>query len=226
MRKLILTVTVILSLNVFNVKADEGVWLPLLIDRLNYVDMQKMGLNLTAEEIYSVNHSSLKDAIVSLNNGSCTGEIISAEGLLLTNHHCAYNYIQNHSTVDKDYLTTGFWSTDKIEELRNDKLSAAFLIRIEDVSGKSLPYLNDNMTEKERNAKIEKAIEKIEKEAIDGNHYNANVKEFFKGGEFYLFVYEVFGDVRLVGAPPSYIGKFGGESRLANPCLICFPPII
>jgi hypothetical protein len=212
MRKLILTITAILSLSVFNVKADEGVWLPLLIDRLNYVDMQKMGLNLTADEIYSVNHSSIKDAIVALNNGSCSGEMISAEGLLLTNHHCAYNYIQNHSTIEKDYLTTGFWSTDKIEELRNDKLSASFLIRIEDVSGKILPYLNDNMTESERVAAVDSISSILEKAAIAGTNYTAKVSSFFEGNEFYLFVTEVFKDVRLVGAPPSSIGNFGADA--------------
>lgn len=211
MRKFIFTIIALFSLGVYNVKADEGVWLPLLIERLNYIDMQKMGLNLTAEEIYSVNHSSIKDAIVSLNNGSCTGEMISAEGLLLTNHHCAYNYIQNHSTVEKDYLTTGFWATDKIEELRNDKLSASFLIRIEDVSGKILPYLNNEMTETERLAAIDSLSSILEKAATTGTNYTAKVSSFFEGNEFYLFVTETYKDVRLVGAPPSAIGNFGAE---------------
>ncbi|NTW32832.1 MAG: S46 family peptidase [Bacteroidetes bacterium] len=194
------------------VKADEGMWLPLLVERLNYVDMQKMGCHLTAEEIYSVNHSSIKDAIVSINNGRCTGSMISSEGLLLTNHHCAYNYIQNHSTVEKDYLKNGFWALNRIEELRNDKLTATFLISMEDVSGKILPYLKDNLSESERKAIVDSLSSIIEKQAVKGNLYTAKVIPFFEGNEYYLFITETYKDVRLVGAPPEAIGKFGGDT--------------
>jgi hypothetical protein len=207
----LLTITLFLCLNI-KVKADEGMWLPLLIDRLNYVDMQKMGCKLTAEEIYSVNNSSLKDAIVAINNGYCSGEIISGEGLLLTNHHCAYSYIQNHSTVEKDYLTNGFWAMDKNEELRNDKLNVSFLISIEDVSGKILPYIKDKMTETERTALVDSISSVLEKEAIKGTTYGAKVLSFFEGNEYYMFVTETYKDVRLVGAPPESIGKFGADT--------------
>jgi len=194
------------------VKADEGMWLPLLVERLNYVDMQKMGCKLTADEIYSINNSSLKDAIVSINNGSCSGEIVSDEGLLLTNHHCAYNYIQSHSTVEKDYLTNGFWAMDKNEELRNDKLTVSFLIKVEDVSGKILPYITDKMSETERTAIVDSISSTLEKAAIKGTLYTAKVLPFFDGNEYYIFVTETYKDVRLVGAPPESIGKFGSDA--------------
>lgn len=193
-------------------KADEGMWLPLLVERLNSVDMQKMGCKLTAEEIYSVNNSSLKDAIVAINNGFCSGEMVSGEGLMLTNHHCAYNYIQNHSTVEKDYLTNGFWAMDKNEELRNDKLNVSFLIRIEDVSGKILPYLTEKMSETERTEVVDSITSVLEKEAVKGTTYGAKVISFFEGNEFYMFVTETYKDVRLVGAPPESIGKFGADT--------------
>ena len=194
------------------VKADEGMWLPLLVERLNYVDMQKMGCKLTADEIYSVNNSSLKDAIVSINNGFCSGEMVSDGGLMLTNHHCAYNYIQSHSTVEKDYLTNGFWAMDKNEELRNDKLTVSFLISIADVTGKILPYVTDKMTETERAAIVDSICSTLEKAAIKGTLYTAKVLPFFDGNEYYMFVTETYKDVRLVGAPPESIGKFGADT--------------
>lgn len=193
------------------VRADEGMWLPLFIERLNYVDMQKEGLKLTAEEIYSINHSSLKDAIIQFGNG-CTGEIISNQGLVLTNHHCGYGSIQSHSTIDHDYLADGFWAMNMKEELKNEGLTARFLVRIEDVTKRVLAELNDNMTEAQRNEKITQISKTITDEAEKGTGYNARVASFFKGNEFYLFVYEVFRDVRLVGAPPSSIGKFGADT--------------
>jgi len=212
MRK-ILIIVVISSLccNV-KLKADEGMWLPLLIDRLNYVDMQKMGCHLTADEIYSVNHSSMKDAIVSINNGYCSGVLVSQEGLFLTNHHCGRSFVQSHSTVANDYLANGFWAMDKLEELQNDKLSATFLIRIEDVSGKILPYVNDKMPETQRQAVIDSISTILEKNAAKENVYNGKVLPFFEGNEFYLFVTETYKDVRLVGAPPEAIGEFGGDT--------------
>ncbi len=192
--------------------ADEGMWLPMFIKRLNYEDMRKKGLQLTAEEIYSVNHSSLKDAIVSLNNGSCTAEIISRDGLMLTNHHCGYESVQSHSTVEHDYLTSGFWAMKRSDEKTNPGMTASFVVRMEDVTRQVLQQLGTVATEEERKEKLEGIREQLQKEATAGTGYTAEVKDFFDGNEFYLFVYEVFKDVRLVGAPPSAIGKFGGDT--------------
>ena len=192
-------------------KAGEGMWLPLLIERLNYEDMQEKGLQLTPEEIYSVNNSSLKDAIV-IFGGGCTGEVVSDKGLILTNHHCGYSYIQEHSTVEHDYLTDGFWAKDFEDELRNPGLTVKFLDRIEDVSEKVNAKLNDDMTESERNKAIRQISQEIKQEAAQDTYYDASVKSFFKGNEFYLFVYKTYKDVRLAGTPPSSIGKFGGDT--------------
>jgi hypothetical protein len=212
-KKMLLLVFIQITISFsFIAKADEGMWLPLLIDRLNYVDMQKMGLHLTAEEIYSVNQSSLKDAIVQLNGGSCSAEMISAEGLMMTNHHCGFAAIQSHSTVDKDYLQNGFWALNRNEELKNDKFTATFLVRIEDVTQKILSQLTPEMTEVDRQAKVDELNAKIESEATQGTFYTAQVKSFFQGNEYYLFVYETYKDVRLVGAPPEAIGKFGADA--------------
>jgi len=193
------------------VKADEGMWLPMMIHRLNQRDLQKMGLQLTPEEIYSVNNGSLKDAIVSL-GGFCTAEMISANGLMLTNHHCAYEAIRTHSSVENDILTNGFWAMNKDEELQNQGLTASFLVRMEDVTERVLAELNDDMSEDERSAKVAEITKAIEKEAGEVNDYRVSVKDFFGGNEFYLFLYEVYRDVRLVGAPPESIGKYGGDT--------------
>ncbi|HPR56816.1 MAG TPA: S46 family peptidase [Bacteroidales bacterium] len=195
----------------FSAKADEGMWLPLFIERLNYTDMQEKGLKLTAEEIYSINHSSLKDAVIIFGRG-CTGEIVSDKGLIFTNHHCGYGAIQSHSTVEHDYLSDGFWASSLEEEIPTPGLTATFLIRIEDVTGKVQAVLNDEMTEDKRNEEIKKISKQLSDAATEGTHYNASVRSFFAGDEFYLFVYEVFTDVRLVGAPPSSIGKFGADT--------------
>jgi hypothetical protein len=211
MKKIIIPIILAIALFGGKVRADEGMWLPLFIERLNYVDMQKEGLHLTAEEIWSVNHSSLKDAIIQF-GGGCTGEIVSAEGLIFTNHHCGYGSIQNHSTVEHDYLTNGFWAMNKSEELTNPGLSARFLVRIEDVTGKVLGGVTKDMSEDARRSKLRENTSKIESEATSGTQYEARVSTFFNGNEFYLFVFETFRDVRLVGAPPSSIGKFGGDT--------------
>lgn len=194
------------------VKADEGMWLPMFIKRLNYADMKKHGLKLSAEEIYSVNKSSLKDAIVRLGGGFCTAEMISPEGLVLTNHHCAYDLIQSHSSVKNDYLTDGFWAMTRAEELPNEGLTASFLVRMEDVTTQALTGITPQMTESERNSAIQKNMAEIKAKAEEGNDYEAVVKNFFDGNEYYMFIYETYKDVRLVGAPPSSIGKFGGET--------------
>ena len=194
-----------------SLKADEGMWLPMFVKRLNEVDMQAAGLQLTAEELYSINNSSLKDAIVSF-SGFCTGEVISAEGLLLTNHHCGYGAIQDHSSVENDYLTDGFWAMDRSKELENPDLFVDFLIRMEDVTERVLAVVNDEMTEDERAQAIDAEMKAIKTEATEGNIYICKVKSFYEGNEFYMFMYERFSDIRLVGAPPSSVGKYGGDT--------------
>ena len=194
------------------VKADEGMWLPALIEKLNINQMKREGCSLNAEDIYSINHSSLKDAVVALDHGSCTAELISDEGLLLTNHHCGFDEIQEHSAVDHDYLKDGFWAKTKEEELSNPGKSASFLIRFEDVSEKILPELNDLMTEDDRIKKVRELSSAIEKEAKGDTHYEARVQGLYNDNKYYLFVYETFRDIRLVGAPPQSMGKFGGDT--------------
>jgi len=196
---------------VTGVRADEGMWLPLLINRLNYVDMQKAGLKLTAEEIYSVNHSSLKDAIVQF-GGGCTAEIVSNQGLVFTNHHCGYGSIQSHSTVEHDYLTNGFWAYNKNEELPCPGLTVRFLIRMEDVTKDVLVRVNKQMSEKARAEAIMAVSADLQAKAVAGTGYEARVSSFYSGNEFYLFVYETYRDVRLVGTPPESIGKFGADT--------------
>ncbi len=197
---------------------DEGMWLPLLLDRLNYVDMQKMGLHLTAEELYSINHSCLKDAIVGLSsNGGgqgffCTAEVVSDQGLIFTNHHCGYNAIQSHSTTGHDYLANGFWAMKQSEELQNERMCASFLVRVENVTDSVIPFLPDTLKETDRQLKIRGINNRLKKRAEEGGKYDAAVQAFYGGNEYYLFVYKTYRDVRLVGAPPSSIGKFGGDT--------------
>lgn len=192
-------------------RADEGMWLPLHIHRLNQVDLQKNGLQLSAEEIYSVNNASLKDAIVSL-GGFCTGEFISKEGLLLTNHHCGYSQIQSHSSPDNDLLSNGFWSMNRQQELPNPGLFVDILVRMEDVTAKVLEGLSGETPEAERGARIAERTKALAAEANTTGRYVTFVRDFFNGNEYYLFVYERYQDVRLVGAPPESIGKFGGDT--------------
>ncbi|MDP2089619.1 MAG: S46 family peptidase [Flavobacteriaceae bacterium] len=195
----------------FPVKADEGMWFLMHIKRLNQVDMQKMGLQLTAEEIYSVNNSSLKDAIVQF-GGGCTAEIISSEGLVLTNHHCGYGTIAGLSTPENNYLKNGYWAATKKDELKPKSLSVRFFVRMDDVSKRILSKVNDKMTELEREAAINKEIALIEKENNEGGKYTVSVRSFYQGNEFYYFVYQDYKDVRLVGTPPETVGKFGGDT--------------
>lgn len=192
--------------------ADEGMWLPHLLKSLNESEMQSKGLKITAEDIYSVNESSLKDAIVALNGGSCTAEMISSEGLMLTNHHCVDDLLQTHSTVENNYLDDGFWAMSKSEELKNENLSATFLISIEDVTNLFKDSLGIGLSENERNKKISEISKKIVSEKTDGTSYSARVRSFYGGNDFYLITYITYDDVRLVGAPPSSIGKFGGDT--------------
>lgn len=192
--------------------ADEGMWLPHLLKSLNESEMQSKGLKITAEDIYSVNESSLKDAIVALNGGSCTAEMISSEGLMLTNHHCVDDLLQTHSTVENNYLDDGFWAMSKSEELKNENLSATFLISIEDVTNLFKDSLRIELSENERNKKISEISKKIISEKTDSTSYSARVRSFYGGNDFYLITYLTYNDVRLVGAPPSSIGKFGGDT--------------
>ncbi len=195
-----------------SVLADEGMWLPSLIYKLNISDMQKEGFELSAEDIYSVNHSSIKDAVVALDHGSCTAELISNDGLLLTNHHCGFGEIQSHSSVEHDYLRDGFWAKLRDEELPNPGKTVSFLIRMEDVTNKVLADVTDEMSENERNRIIRQKSAEIEREARGDTHYETMVRSFFNSNQFYLFVMETFRDVRLVGAPPQALGKFGGDT--------------
>ena len=192
--------------------ADEGMWLPHLLKTLNENEMQIKGLKITAEDIYSVNESSLKDAIVALNGGSCTAEMISSEGLMLTNHHCVDDLLQTHSTVENNYLEDGFWAMSKSEELKNENLSATFLISIEEGTGVFKDSLSIELSEAERNKKISEISKKIVSDKTDSTSYSARVRSFYGGNDFYLITYVTYKDVRLVGAPPSSIGKFGGDT--------------
>ncbi|BDD02850.1 S46 family peptidase [Aureibacter tunicatorum] len=194
----------------FHAMGEEGMWLPQLLKQLNEQDMQSLGMKMSAEDIYSVNKSSLKDAIVSF-NGGCTGEIISNEGLLLTNHHCGYGQIQSHSSVENDYLTDGFWAMSKDEELANENLFVTFIIRIEDVTDQMLAGL-DALEGKALEDSISARMPSVKEKAVEGTHYEALIKPFFYGNKYYMFVTEKYEDVRLVGAPPSSIGKFGGDT--------------
>ena len=198
-------------LTLSSLRADEGMWLLPLLEKLNINTMKKMGCRLNAEDIYSINRSSIKDAIV-IFGGGCTGEMVSAEGLLLTNHHCGYDAIQQHSSLEHNYLLDGFWAKSKSEEIYTPGLNVTFLVRIEDVTERVTTLLNDDMTETERNDVIEQISEEITGEATEDTHYTAEVESFFGGNNFYLLVFETFKDVRMVGAPPSSIGAFADNA--------------
>ncbi|MFP4663468.1 MAG: S46 family peptidase [Bacteroidales bacterium] len=197
-------------------QADEGMWIPGHISKMNYTDMQKLGLKLSPEEIYSINNSSLKDAIFQLlgegGQGFCTGEMVSDKGLLFTNHHCGYEAIANLSSTETNYLDDGYWAKSLEEEIPVPGVSVSRVVRIDNVTEKVLEGVDFDTDESERDKLIKKHISTIEEEAMADNDYKANVKEMYLGGEYYLFVYEEFGDVRFVGAPPSSIGKFGGDT--------------
>ena len=195
----------------FTAKADEGMWLPSLISQ-RIADMQEKGFTLSAEDIYSINQASLKDAVV-LFGGGCTGELVSPEGLLLTNHHCGYSQIQQHSSVEHDYLRDGFWAMTRDEELPNKGLSVRFLERMDDVTAVILKGYDPSMTEDQRVDLVKKNSQAlIEDVTKAGNGLKATVEALYYGNQYFLFVYRQYDDVRLVGAPPSSIGKFGGET--------------
>ncbi len=200
-----------LTLFSFRIKADEGMWLLTLLNELNIKKMQEMGCKLSAEDIYNINKASLKDAIV-IFGGGCTGEIVSDQGLILTNHHCGYDAIQYHSSVEHDYLSAGFWAKNKAEELYTPDLSVTFLVRIEDVTSKMMDAVKSITSDEEKQKTLDELKEKLQSEAIAGTHYTASVEEYFGGNNYYLLVYEVYNDVRLVGTPPNSIGKFGYDT--------------
>jgi len=212
MRKLFTSIALLLILIPgFSVSPDEGIWIPLLIEKYNIKLMKEKGFKLSAEDIYSVNRACMKDAVVSF-NGGCTAEIISGEGLLITNHHCGYSLIQDHSSLEHDYLTDGFWAMSGKEELPNPGVTVTILKWMEDVTDKVLAGTSDDMAPAERERIISLNIENIQRKAVERTGYRASVKPFFMGNQYFLFVNETFRDVRLVGAPPSSIGKFGGDT--------------
>ncbi|TCZ72277.1 S46 family peptidase [Flaviaesturariibacter aridisoli] len=191
--------------------ADEGMWLPQLLQTLNEKDMKKLGLKLKASDIYSINKSSLKDAIVSL-GGFCTAEVISTQGLLLTNHHCGFDAIQNHSTLDHNYIRDGFWSKNNGEELPNPGLTATFIVRIDDVTTQVLSGITPGLSESERTAAISRAINSLRQSLDRAAGQDVLIRPFFEGNKYYAFVTETYKDIRLVGAPPSSIGNFGKDT--------------
>ncbi len=209
MKKLLLIGAMVLSF--IPVKADEGMWLMMLIQRLNHVDMQRQGLHLTPEEIYSVNQSSMKDAIVSF-GGFCTGEIVSQRGLIFTNHHCGYDAVAGASTPSKNYLKDGFWAKNFKEEIPIPGLYVRFLVKMGDATQRINSKLTPAMTEEERKDIIFQQYKEIEKEFSENGKYTIVTKDFFNGNEFYYFVYQDYKDVRLAGAPPSSLGKYGGDT--------------
>jgi hypothetical protein len=212
MKALLKTTLLFLALHIsFTFSAHEGMWIPALLESLNSDHLQASGLRLSAADIYSVNQSSLKDAIAHF-GGGCTSEVISDQGLLLTNYHCGYGQIQSHSSVEDDYLTDGFWAMSKKEELSNPGLSATFIVRIDDVTDAVLKGVRDDMERSARNKQIYENIERLQAEATEGTDHEARIRPFFYGNEYYMIVTRTYKDVRLVGAPPSSIGKFGGDT--------------
>lgn len=206
-----LAISMALLLSAAPVLAGEGMWLPLLLKSLNEAEMKAMGMKMSAEDIYSVNQGSLKDAVV-LFGGFCTGELISDEGLLLTNHHCGYDAIQSHSTLEKNNLKDGYWARNHQEELPNPGLYATFIVRMENVSDQAFAGLTDAMTPTERQAQIDKNLLAIRNSAQKETWQEAMTRSFFEGNQYYLFITETYRDVRYVGSPPESIGKFGADT--------------
>jgi hypothetical protein len=200
------------TLLAMGIRADEGMWLLPLIEEQHLDRMQEMGLQLGAGDLYSLDHPSLKDVIGSLDYGGCTAEIISPEGLIITNHHCAEDEIQLHSTPEQDYLTKGFWAMSKEEELPNPGKTISFVVRMENVSEQVLGMVHLEMTEAERETEIDAVSETLVEEAVEGTHYEGFVVPVYEGNEYYLVILETYRDVRLVGAPPESIGRFGGDT--------------
>ena len=216
MKKLFIMALALFAVSI--VRADEGMWLLSKLKQLNIEKMQQMGFKLTAEDIYDVNKPGIKDAIVGLGNEGrpfrhfCSGEIISPNGLLLTNHHCGFSAIQSHSSVEHDYLANGFWAYKMEDELTNPGITASILERMEDVTDRIAPLLKDDMSEMDRTVIIDSMSAVIVKEAVAGTQLSGQVQAMFEGNQFFLFLYTIYKDVRLVGAPPQSMGKFGGDT--------------
>ncbi len=208
-----LTLSLIIAFTLIGGKsfAHEGMWIPLFLGEYNEAQMKEMGMNISAEDIYSINKASLKDAIVIFGRG-CTGELISDQGLVLTNHHCGYGAIQEHSSIEHDYLTNGFWAMNKEEELPNPNLSVTFLVKMEEVTKDVLVGIDEETSETKRAEIIKENLVKLKEANATDNGVDVLIKPFFSGNRYFMFFYEVFKDVRLVGAPPSNIGKFGGDT--------------
>ncbi|MDA0945703.1 MAG: S46 family peptidase, partial [Bacteroidetes bacterium] len=194
-------------------RADEGMWLLHMLQKINEAGMQESGLRLSAQDIYDINNASLKDAIVRLNGGSCTAEVISSQGLVLTNHHCAYGAIQSFSAPEHDYLTDGFWAKSKDQEMHIDDFYVSFLVRIDDVTERVLATVTDDMPEGERAEKVAAELKAIQSEYMEANPaYSYDMKTMYYGNEFYVFTYQDYRDIRLVAAPPESVGKYGGDT--------------
>jgi V8-like Glu-specific endopeptidase len=205
-----LFLTLLLSLILSFARADGGMWIPLYLSQ-NEAEMQQLGFHLTADDIYSINHNSMKDAIVLFGSG-CTAELISSKGLLLTNHHCGYSYVQSHSTMEHNYLQDGFWAKNMQEEIPMEGLTVTFLVYMEDVTEQVLAGVTDQTKEADRQAMVKENIAKVTKKATEGTGYKAIIKPFYYGNQYFMFVTETYNDIRLVGVPPESIGKFGGDS--------------
>jgi hypothetical protein len=196
----------------FTARADEGMWMPLMLEKYTLAQMQAKGFRLSADDVYSINQASLKDAVVIFGRG-CTGEVVSDQGLVLTNHHCGLDVVQSHSSTANDYLANGFWAMNRQEELINPGLSVTFLKRMEDVTQQVLANISDTLSEERRQSLIDKNIATIKAKTMEASsQYKADIKPYFHGNQYFLHIYEVFEDVRLVGAPPAAIGKFGGDT--------------
>lgn len=208
-KRIIFSVALLYAIST-SLMAKEGMWIPIFLEKYNFAEMQQMGFKLTAKDIYDVNNASMKDAVV-IFGGGCTGELISGDGLLITNHHCGLGQVQRHSSVEHDYLTNGFWAMNHGEELPNPGLTVSFLEYMEDVTEKALAE-TANLSADDAAVKIKENIAEISREAEKEGKYSAQVKPLFYGNQYFLYVHKVYKDVRLVGAPPSAIGKFGGDT--------------
>ncbi|MFT3902500.1 MAG: S46 family peptidase [Niabella sp.] len=211
MFKRLLQFTVFFLVSVVFCRADEGMWLPQLLEQLNEPRMKNLGMKISAKDIYDVNKGSLKDAVVSF-GGFCTGEVVSDQGLVLTNHHCGFSAIQSHSTIDNNFIRNGFWAMDKNQELPNTGLFVTFIVRIEDVTDAVLKGVASNMAESERQSQIDKNIKALGRTAQREPYQDGFVRGFFEANKYYMFITETYNDVRLVGAPPAAIGNFGQDS--------------